>query len=81
MISRYLSVILLLFFLAGCAHISEQGTIGELDNVRLDLKDTKIEDGLDKAMASYQHFLEKTSETAMTPEAIRRLADLKVEKD
>ncbi|MEJ2142394.1 MAG: tetratricopeptide repeat protein, partial [Gammaproteobacteria bacterium] len=77
---HHLVVTSLFLFLAGCATFNEQGTISELNSVEIDLKDTKIEDGLDKAMASYQHFLEKTPETAMTPEAIRRLADLKVEK-
>lgn len=32
-------------------------------------------------MESYQKFLEETPETAMTPEALRRLADLKIEKE
>jgi len=32
-------------------------------------------------MESYQKFLEETPESAMTPEALRRLADLKVEKE
>jgi len=67
--------------LAGCAYLPDSGTISELDSVKLELKDTRIEDGLDKAMSSYQHFLNETPESALTPEAIRRLADLKVEKD
>ena len=59
----------------------EKGTIGELKHVKLDLKDQKIEGGIEKAMQSYQKFLDETPETAMTPEAIRRLADLKLEKE
>ncbi|WP_455219812.1 tetratricopeptide repeat protein, partial [Kaarinaea lacus] len=58
-----------------------QGTIAELDSVELELKDTDVEDGLDKAMQGYQKFLEETPESQLTPEAIRRLADLKVEKE
>ena len=76
----YLFIPAFMLFLAGCATFNEQGTISELNSVDIDLKDTRIEGGLEKAMASYQHFLNKTPESAMTPEAIRRLADLKVER-
>jgi tetratricopeptide (TPR) repeat protein len=41
----------------------------------------KVEDGLDKAMRSYRRFLDETPDGAMTPEAMRRLADLKLEKE
>ena len=41
----------------------------------------KVEGGLDTAMQSYQRFLEETPETQRTPEAMRRLADLKIEKE
>src|SRR5512139_3733637 len=67
--------------LAACSTPMEKGTIGELKNVKIDLKDQKIEGGIEKAMQSYQKFLDETPETAMTPEAIRRLADLKLEKE
>lgn len=67
--------------LASCASISEKGTIAELRRVDLDLEDKKIEGGIEKAMEGYRTFLEKTPESAMTPEAIRRLADLKIEKE
>lgn len=67
--------------LAACASVGEQGTIAELSSVDLDLKDAHIDGGLDKAMQSYQKFLQQTPDSAMTPEAIRRLADLKIEKD
>lgn len=75
-----LTIIFAVAVLTGCATISEQGTLAELRSVKIELKDEKIDGGLEKAMASYQRFLEKTPETAMTPEAIRRLADLKVER-
>ena len=32
-------------------------------------------------MASYEEFLKETPESAMTPEALRRLADLKIQKE
>lgn len=76
------SIIFLVLVLSSCAYDGgEQGTIAALDAVQIELKDTDVEDGLDKAMAGYQKFLEKTPESQLTPEAIRRLADLKVEKE
>ena len=74
-------VVLLSLLIVSCATDNKRGTIAELDNVQLELKDADIEGGLDKAMQSYQKFLEETPESQLTPEAIRRLADLKVEKE
>src|SRR6266481_1498843 len=56
------------------------GTLAELRNVRPDMQEVKIEQGLDQAMQQYRRFLEEAPETAMTPEAMRRLADLQLEK-
>ena len=67
--------------LASCATQNDRGTISQLKDVNVDLKDEKIEGGIEKAMAGYQKFLQETPESAMTPEAIRRLADLKIEKE
>ena len=77
------SPVTLLFslLLASCATIGTQGTIADLDSVRIEIKDTEIEGGLDKAMQAYQKFLEQTPDSALTPEALRRIADLKVEKE
>ena len=46
-----------------------------------DTTEVTVEDGLDKAMQSYRRFLDETPDDAMTPEAMRRLADLKLEKE
>lgn len=67
--------------LGGCATGNKEGTLASLQDVKIEIKEEKIEGSLEKALASYQRFLEETPETAMTPEAIRRLADLKIEKD
>lgn len=67
-------------FVAGCAHSPPKHTLGELRTVQPDVQEVHVEQGLDKAMASYRRFLEQTPETTMTPEAMRRLADLQVEK-
>jgi tetratricopeptide (TPR) repeat protein len=66
----------------GCAahHKPTQATLAELHNMRPDVQEVKVDQGLDQAMQSYRRFLEETPETAMTPEAMRRLADLQIEK-
>ncbi len=80
---RYSTLTFLLFsvFLSACSVTSEKGTLAQLRSVQPELKDEKIEGGLDKAMQSYQRFLEETPDSAMTPEAIRRIADLTIEKE
>jgi hypothetical protein len=78
--SRWLFM-LLLSMLVSCSSGPNKGSIGQLKDVKMELTDLKIEGGLDKAMQSYQKFLEQTPESSMTPEALRRLADLKVQKE
>ncbi len=68
-------------FLAACSSAPQKDTLATLHNVAPDLQDMKVEGGLDTAMHSYQRFLEETPETQRTPEAMRRLADLKIEKE
>src|SRR5260221_13572642 len=72
-------------FMAGCAArpnkpLGTTGTLAELRNVQPDVAEAKVEQGLDQAMQQYRRFLEETPETTMTPEAMRRLADLHLEK-
>ncbi len=72
------------WMLAACASVStvsNKGTIAELRQVHIGIKEEKIEGGLEKAILSYQRLLEETPDSALTPEAIRRLADLKIEKE
>jgi len=65
---------------AGCAARSGKGTLAELHHMTPDVQEAKVEQGLDQAMVGYRRFLEQTPETSMTPEAMRRLADLQLEK-
>src|SRR5438094_7691506 len=74
-----------LAFMAGCAArpnkpVVTTGTLAELRNVRPDVQEVKVEQGLEQAMQNYRRFLDETPETVMTPEAMRRLADLQLEK-
>ena len=77
-------LVLALAFTVGCAARANKtktvGTLAELRNVRPDVQEGKVEQGLDQAMHHYRRFLEETPETTMTPEAMRRLADLQIEK-
>jgi tetratricopeptide (TPR) repeat protein len=77
--------VLALAFILGCAARPNKlggtaGTLADLRNVRPDVQDVKVEQGLDQAMLQYRRFLEDAPVNAMTPEAMRRLADLQLEK-
>jgi TolA-binding protein len=74
-------ILALSVMLAACSSTGGRDTIAKLRHVQIDIKEEKIQNGLDKAMASYQSFLKDTSDSGLTPEAIRRLADLKIEKE
>ena len=78
-------IVIVWVFMVGCAArpikpVGTAGTLAELRNVRPDVQEVKVEQGLDQAMQHYRRFLEETPDAAMTPEAIRRLADLQLEK-
>jgi hypothetical protein len=57
------------------------GTLAELRTVGPDLQEVTVALGLDVAMREYRRFLEDAPENAMTPDAMRRLADLQIEKE
>ncbi len=67
--------------LAACQSAGSKDTIGKLHRTQIEIKEEKLDGGLEKAMSSYQRFLEETPDAALAPEAIRRLADLKIEKE
>lgn len=73
----------LVWLLASCATgTGTDGiTLASLADVEFEVVDEKVTDSLEKALASYQDFLENTPDTEMTPEALRRLADLKIQKE
>jgi len=76
-----LFILALPVMLIACHSINDKDTIAKLRHMQIEIKEEKIEGGLEKAMLSYQGFLEQTTDSALTPEAIRRLADLKIEKE
>jgi len=67
--------------IGACAQNPDKQTLANLHQVPADTQEVRVEQGLDKAMQSYRRFLEETPESALTPEAMRRLADLKLEKE
>jgi cellulose synthase operon protein C len=82
---RAMPLVIAPVFMVGCAarpmkQVGTAGTLAELRNVRPDVQEVKVDQGLDQAMQQYRRFLEEAPETAMTPEAMRRLADLQIEK-
>jgi tetratricopeptide (TPR) repeat protein len=66
--------------LVACASRPERDTLAELRDMEPDVAEVEVEDSLDRAMASYRDYLDETPESVMTPEALRRLADLQIEK-
>jgi outer membrane protein assembly factor BamD (BamD/ComL family) len=81
MIRTRLFVLALPLVLVACSSSDKGGTIAQLRNRQIVIKEEQIVGGLEKAMESYQRFLQETPDSALAPEAIRRLADLKVEKE
>jgi tetratricopeptide (TPR) repeat protein len=68
--------------LAACASSGDQrGTLAELAQVKPVLDEVYVDDSLDRAAESYRRYLEETEVSALTPEAMRRLADLQLERE
>jgi len=74
-------ILALPMMLTSCQTISDKETIAKLRRMQIEIKEEKIEGGIEKAMQGYQRFLQETPESDLKPEAIRRLADLKIEKE
>lgn len=77
---RFSAVLSATALLTACATDNWQGSdrIGSLQGKKVSVKEQKVSGSLEHAMAEYKKFLKETPETEMTPEALRRLADLKV---
>jgi len=66
---------------AACASDPDRHTLVELRSQAPDMTEVEVEHGLDQAMLGYRKYLEEAPESSLTPEAMRRLADLKLEKE
>jgi len=82
--TRFLILASTSLWLVGCASPGgwngSGGNIGDLRGKKVEVKEEKIEGGLEKAIAGYKKFLESTPESEQSPEALRRLADLKIQE-
>jgi tetratricopeptide (TPR) repeat protein len=67
--------------LASCQSTGSKDTIAKLRDQHIKITEELISGGLDKAMQAYQHFLDEAPNSPLKPEAIRRLADLKIAKE
>ena len=73
--------VLVLAALGACAHEADRsGTLASLHQVAPDTKEVPVDQGIDKAAQSYRNFLDKAPDSKLAPEAMRRLADLSIEK-
>ncbi len=77
---RACGVVVLVGVLPGCLNLGGRETLSDLHGRSPDLEDSAIDDGLSQAMDGYRKFLEEAPESALTPEAMRRLADLQLER-
>lgn len=78
-IVRSCTLIGIALLLNACA-VNNGKTIGSLQNVDIEIKEEYIDGSLEKALASYQRYLQETPESNLTPEAMRRIADLKIKQ-
>ena len=79
---RRLAAALAPLLAASCATAPpDSGTLAALRSVQPDVAEVEVTDSLDLAMQSYRRYLTDTPTSVMTPEAMRRLADLQLEKE
>jgi cellulose synthase operon protein C len=78
---RAVTLLIVALLVSACATNPDKRTLAQLSHVRPDLSDVHVADSLERAMESYRRFLEETPENVLTPEAMRRLADLQIERE
>jgi len=82
MICRVAILALPLALAGGCAtQVDDAGTLAELEAVEPDVEEIYVTDSLEQAAESYRRYLAETDESELTPEAMRRLADLQLERE
>jgi len=64
----------------GAPTVDDSDTLSTLDQVPADIEDIYVADSLERAAESYRRYLDETAHSRMTPEAMRRLADLQIEE-
>jgi hypothetical protein len=66
--------------ISACAAQRDGGTLAQLHQMPADTAEIDVADSLERALQSYRRFLDETPDSTMTPEAMRRLADLQIER-
>ena len=80
--SRWRQVVWLLpMGLVACSSGPEKDTLADLHQIEPKLADVIIADSLERAEESYRRYLEETPSRVMAPEAMRRMADLQLERE
>ena len=64
-----------------CAGNPDRQTLAGLHRLEPDMNEVRVENGLQEAMQGYRDFLAEAPTSSLTPEAMRRLADLQLEKE
>jgi tetratricopeptide (TPR) repeat protein len=77
---RALVTVALAVAVVSCAGSPDKQTLAKLHSVPADVAEVAVDDSLDRALDSYRRFLDETPNGPRTPEAMRRLADLKLEQ-
>ena len=65
-------ILILTVLLSACQSPGSKNTLASLREKEIVIKEEDIHGGLDKAMESYQRFLEDTPDNSLAPEAIRK---------
>lgn len=74
-------LLLVLAGLAACSSAPKKGTLGALSGLPIKIdKDAPINSARDKAVASYWEFMNNAPQDSLKVEALRRLADLELQK-
>ena len=66
--------------IASCSGSPSRRTLAELRTIEADVEEIQIQDSLERAVESYRRYLEETPRGVLTPEAMRRVADLQIER-
>lgn len=82
-LKRALAFALLLPVIAACTanRVDRSGTLATLHEVQPDTAEVPVDRGIDRAVQSYRDFLKQAPDSTLAPEAMRRLADLSIEKE
>ncbi len=79
--ARYIVALIPLALVAACASTVDHGTLAQLRQVKVEIEEERVENGIDRAIQGYESFLAEAADSSLASEAMRRLADLKIEKE